>query len=132
LQQELIHAAEEAFDLAVPARNTDLGENQLYRQISGHLFQMLGSEVGAMVAVKDRWNATDMPARIFFVPDGLTKRERGRQGSRFLKAETIADNGAAVVIFDYRELRLGRLSRFIEQPHVKEGMDGWACHIVLE
>jgi hypothetical protein len=63
-----------------------------------------------------------MPARVFFVPDRLTKRERGRQGVRFLKAEPIADDGAAVVIFDHGEPGLGRLSCFIEQQHVKGRM----------
>lgn len=50
----------------------------------------------------------------------LTKRQRGR----FLKAESISDNGAAVVIFDRGEPGSGRGSCFIEQEHVKERMIG--------
>jgi hypothetical protein len=41
-----------------------------------------------------------------------------------LKAESIADNGAAVVILNCREPGLGRLSCFIEQQDVKGGVIG--------
>src|SRR5579871_1813020 len=77
-----------------------------------------------MVSVEDRRDAADRPAGVFFVPDRVTKRERSRERGRFLKAEPIADNGAAVVIFDHREPGLGRLPGFIEQQHIKRGMIG--------
>lgn len=75
LQQKLIDAAKEALDLTTTVRDAHLREDQLHRQVSGHLFHMLGGEVGAMVAVEDGRNATGMPARVLFAPD----RRRARR-----------------------------------------------------
>src|SRR5689334_13086688 len=80
---------------------------------------MFAGKIGAMVGVEDGWNAISMPARIFFPTDRLTKRQRGGQRSGLLKAEPIANNHAAVVIFYDGEVGLVRLACFIKQKDGK-------------
>jgi hypothetical protein len=88
--------------LATTARNPLFRKDRLHVEIIGHLLQMFAGTVWAVVRVEGAGNATHMPAWGFFAPDGLTERQRGREGGGFLETEPIPDNRLAVIVFDHR------------------------------
>src|SRR5438270_10930293 len=69
-------------------------------------------------------NATQMPTRISFAPDGLVQGQCCLQGCGILKSQIISRNAATVVIENNREPGLGSFPLLIENPERQERMIG--------
>ncbi|MDX3107298.1 hypothetical protein [Nonomuraea angiospora] len=60
-QAHLVDGADQPLDLPVAVRLALLGEHRADAQIGHHLFQVQGSEVGAVVEVEDVGDAAHVP-----------------------------------------------------------------------
>src|SRR5947207_2626231 len=95
-QEELIDGQEEALDAPAAAWATGHGEDERHPEVRADLFEVLGSEVAAVVGIEGLGNPTDMPARVAFAPDGFPHREGRLKRRGCLHAEPIRGDGAAV------------------------------------
>ena len=123
-QEHLVHRAEEAFDPPTPSRLAWDGEDQSDVQIRAHLFQVSRPEVAPVVGVEDIGDAAHTPARIVLAPHRLAKRERRVQGGRCFEREKVARHGAAVVVDDRGEPRLGGGTIRAHQQDVEQRVVG--------
>jgi len=76
-EEHLVDCTEEAFDSATAL---GLAWGRKYKpnlEIDGHLFNVLRGEIRSIIGIKNFWNATDMPMRVPFPPDSLSKGEGG-------------------------------------------------------
>src|SRR5215467_8313283 len=97
-QQHLVDGTKEALNTAAPPWHPSFGEHQLHFESGTHLLQMVGGEITAMVRVKRRRNATDIPPRDGLAPDRLAQhRRRWDRGGR-MKTHPKSRNGSAIVI----------------------------------
>lgn len=99
-EKHLVDGSEETLDAATPLRLARDGEHQADLEIRGHLLQVLGGEVGAVVGVKDSGHTADVPVRMVLPPNALMEGKRCSHRRRRIEAEIIAGDRAAIIV-DY-------------------------------
>jgi hypothetical protein len=78
-EAHLVDAVHEALDLAPAAGLAGQGEHQPDLQLGGHLLQVVGGEIRAVVGVEDTGNAAHVPAWLGLAPDRLPQCQSGLQ-----------------------------------------------------
>ena len=111
-EEHLVHCPKEALDPATPLGFAGSREYKADLEIDGNLLYVFRSEIGAVVGIKNFWNAADVPMRMPLSPDTLSQREHRSQRRRRIEAEILAGDGTTVVVNDDSQPRSRSLTIF--------------------
>ena len=123
-EEHLRDAREEPLDLPPAAWPAHHGVDQADLEVGGHLFEVLGREVAAVVGIEDPGDAADLPARSALAPDRLPQRQGRLDRRRGRERQRVARHGTAVVVEDDGQPRLLGLATPVFEPDVQLGMVG--------
>jgi hypothetical protein len=118
-QEHLVDSREEALNLASASWNGWPGKLERDLEAGGHLFEMDAGKITAVIGIEPLWNATDVPARVFFVPNCTAKHEGRVQRGRSLESDQIASHTATVVIENNAQPGFRRFPLVIQQLDVE-------------
>ena len=105
-EEHLGDALEEPLDLPPAAGPPDHRVDQADLEVGGHLLEVPGREVAAVVGIEDPGDAADLPARSALAPDRLAQGQGRLDRRGAAEEQRIARHGAAVVVEDDGQPRL--------------------------
>src|SRR5271156_5700358 len=111
-EEHLVHCPKEALDPATPLGFSGSREYKADLEIDGNLLYVLRSEIGAVVGVKNFWNAADMPMRVPLPPYTLSQRECRSHRRWWIETKIVAGNGTTVVVNNDSQPRSRSLAVF--------------------
>ncbi|MGA3344556.1 MAG: hypothetical protein ABSC76_06725 [Terracidiphilus sp.] len=114
-KEHLVHRPKETLDPATSLRFAWSREHKAHLEIDGNLFYVLRGEIGTIVRIENLWNAAYMPMRMPLPPNTLSKREGCSHRRRWIEAQIVAGNGAAVVVDYDGQPRSSSLPAFPQQ-----------------